>query len=267
MLRRFATVVLLLLLGIAGQAQDAPAPQPPASQQQSAQPPAQQQPSGQQPSAQQPTAPTQENPEEESTSRRKPRPHNYRNWTFNVGGGANLASGTTQTFVKGGGGDADAGVARNYSRYFGFRLDFLWADLPLRASALQLAQAPGASNHVYGLMLDPIFNLPVTKKYTGYFLIGPGYYRRSGKLDSSTAVPGTHCNVFYVWWGSCFNSSLPLNGKFLAASVSEIGLNFGGGVARKVRGNVEVYGEFRYLHGNHNNITTDVRPITIGVRW
>jgi len=38
-------------------------------------------------------------------------------------------------------------------------------------------------------------------------------------------------------------------------------------VARKIRGNVEIYGEFRYLHGKHNNITTDVRPITIGVRW
>lgn len=223
---------------------------------------------GQQPTAgQQPAAPGQENPEEESTSRRKERPRNYNKWTFNIGGGANLPSGTTQTFVKGGGGDAAAGVARNYGRYFGFRLDFLWADLPLRTSSLQAAQAPGASNHVYALTLDPIFNIPVTKKYTAYFLIGPGYYHRSGKLDSSTYVPGSACNAFYIWWGRCFNGSVPLSGNFLKESQNAFGFNLGGGVARKVRGNLEVYGEFRYLHGNHNNITTAVRPVTIGMRW
>ena len=268
MIRKFSAVILLLLVvRVAGHAQDAPPAQQPPAQQPSAQnSPAAQQPA-QQPSAQQPAEPSQENPEEESTSRRKPRPRNYRNWTFNVGGGANLPSGTTRTFVKGGGASADAGVARNYSRFFGFRLDFLWADLPLRTSALQLAQAPGASSHAYGVMLDPIINLPVTKTYSGYFLIGPGYYHRSGKLDSSTAVPGSACNAFYVWWGPCFNSSLPLNGKFLKESQSEFGLNVGGGIARKVRGNLEVYFEVRYLHGNHNKITTDLRPVTIGVRW
>src|SRR5947209_20351642 len=91
------------------------------------------------PETQQPA--TQENPEPESTSRRRARPHDYRNWTFNVGIGANLPGGTTKTFVRGGGAVGSAGAARNYSKYFGFRLDFLWANLPLRASALQLAQA------------------------------------------------------------------------------------------------------------------------------
>ena len=112
MIRKFATVlVLLLLVRAAAHAQEPPA-------------------------GQQPAAPGPENPEDESTSRRKAHPHDYKNWTFNIGGGANLPSGTTRTFVKGGGGVAGAGVARNYSKYFGFRLDFLWADLPLRTSAL-----------------------------------------------------------------------------------------------------------------------------------
>ena len=249
MIRKFAAVfVLLLLVRAAGHAEDAPA--------------------GQQPAGQQPAAPAQENPEEEtSSSRRKVRPHDYRNWVFNVGGGANLPSGTTRTFVKGGGAAAEAGAARNFSKYFGFRLDFLWADLPLRTSALQSAQAPGASDHVYSLMLDPIINIPVTKKYSGYFVVGPGFYHRSGNLDSSTYVPGSACNAFYTWWGSCFNGSVPLSGRFLNSKQNEFGLNLGGGIARKLGDKFEVYGEFRYLHGKHNNITTDLRPITIGVRW
>ncbi len=246
MIRKFAAVLgLTLLMGAKGYAQNPPADQTSA---------------GQQP------ATGQETPEE-APSRRKARPHDYLNWQFNVGGGANLPSGTTRTFVKGGGGAASVGVARNANKYVGLRADFYWANLPLRDSALALAQAPGATDHVYALTLDPIFNIPVTSKYSGYFMIGPGFQHRSGKLDSSTTVPGSPCNTFWDWWGRCFASSVPLNGNFLTSSQNEFGFNFGGGVARKVRGNLEVYVDFRYIHGSHNKITTDVRPVTIGIRW
>ena len=244
MVRKFVVILALVLLaGVTIHAQQAP-----------------QTPNSQQPSAQQ-------NPEAESTSRRKAKPHDYRNWTFNVGVGANLPNGTTKTFVRGGGAVGAAGVARNYSKYLGLRLDFIWANLPLRASALELAQAPTGRDYLYGLMLDPIFNIPLTKKYSAYALIGPSFYRRSGKLDSSTAVPGTECNAFWIWWGTCMTGSIPLNKNFLSTDQNEFGLNLGGGVTRKVGQRVEIYGEIRYLHGKHNNITTDLRPFTIGVRW
>lgn len=260
MIRKFAAVlVLMLLAGAKGYAQDAPAGQQPA-----------QQPAGQpaaQPTAQTPASSSQENPDEESTSRRKSRPHDYRNWQYNVGGGGNLPSGNTSVFVKGGGGVVAGGAARNFNRYFGLRLDGMWADLPLRTTALQAAQAPGGSDHVIGVTLGPIFNIPVTKKYSGFVVIGPGFFHRSGELDSSTFVPGSACNSFWSWWGACFNGSVRLSGKFLNSSENQFGLNFGGGVARKVRGNLEIYGEVRYVHGKHNGVTTDLKPITVGVRW
>jgi opacity protein-like surface antigen len=198
---------------------------------------------------------------------KKIKAHEYKNWTFNVGGGADLGRGTTKTFVRGGGGLAGVGVARNYSKYFGFRFDFQWVNLPLRASALQQGQAPSGSNYVYAFTLDPIISVPVTKEYTAYFLIGPSYNHRAGKLDSSTAVPGSPCNSFYDWWGSCYINSLPINGKFLSESQNEFGFNFGGGLAKKVSRKVEVYGEFRQQHSSHDKITTDWRSVTIGLRW
>jgi len=235
------------------------------AQQDAPQPPAAQQPQAEQPQGQQSSPP--ETPPEEIERPGRKKANQYQKWTFNVGGGASLTNGTTQKYVRGGGGVAAAGVARNYSKYFGFRLDFQFDNLPLRTSALQLAQAPGATNHVYSLTLDPIINIPVSKNWGGYLVFGPGFFHRSGKLDSSSAIPGSACNAFFIWWGHCFNGSLPIDGNFLHSSQNEFGYNFGGAITRKIRPNMDFYVEFRYLHGKHNNITTDLRPITIGIRW
>jgi opacity protein-like surface antigen len=258
-------LVLTILLGAQGFAQTTPAGQTPAA------PPA-----APVPAAQQPAAPTstaqqpasgQEPADEESTSRRKLRPHDYKNWTYNVGAGANVDSGATKTWVRGGGFVGAAGVARNANKYLGLRADFIFANLPLRDSTQELAQATGATSHVFAITLDPIINIPVTKLYGGYVLFGPAFYHRSGHLDSDTTVPGSACNAFWDWWGACSNVSIPLSGSFVNSSQNEFGYNFGGGVARKVPSGVEIYAEYRFMHGSHNGITTDFRPITIGVRW
>jgi opacity protein-like surface antigen len=261
MIRKLATIpqfglttfCLALLMGIATvQAQQTPA-----------------QPPNPQPQAQQPdqSSSSQEASAEETQKAEKTKKNDYKKWTFNVGGGASLTHGTTNDFVREGGGVFAAGVARNYSKYFGFRFDFQFDNLPLRSSALALAQAPGANSHVYSFMIDPIINFPVTKNWGGYVVFGPSFFHRSGKLDSSTAIPGSACNGFFLWWGECFAGSLPLSGDFLGASQNQFGFNLGGGITRKIRPNMDFYAEYRYLHGKHNDITTALSPITIGIRW
>jgi hypothetical protein len=217
-------------------------------------------------------AQTQQQPPEsqqpsEEIGMRKPKGREFNKWSFNVGGGASLTNGNTRNFVRGGGGVAAAGVARNYGAYFGLRLDFQFDNLPLKASALQAAGAPRANDHVYSLMLGPIINIPVGKNWGGYIIGGPAFYHRSGKLDSSSAIPGSACNPFFLWWGHCFVNNLPISGQFLHSSVNQFGEDFGGGITRKIRPNIDFYAEFRYLHGKHGGITTDLRPITIGLRW
>jgi opacity protein-like surface antigen len=264
MIRKCATgsavprLVLMIILAAAAalHAQQVPAQAPAEPQPQTQE----QQPANQQSSSQEAS------PEEIERPTKK-KANEYNKWTFNVGGGASLTNGTTRKFVRGGGGVGAAGAARNYSKYFGVRLDFQFDNLPLRASALQAAQASGATDHVYSLTLDPVINIPVSKNWGGYIVFGPAFYHRSGKLDSSSAIPGSACNPFFIWWGHCFNGSLPINGQFLHSSQNEFGYNFGGAITRKIRPNMDLYVEFRYLHGKHNNITTDLRPITIGIRW
>ncbi len=262
MIGKFATAsavtLLTILLGAQAFAQTSPAEQTPAP----AAPPA----TTQTPAA--PASPSDQEPADEtSSSRRKAKPHDYKNWSFNVGAGASVEGGTTRTYVRQGGIVATAGVARNANKYVGLRGDFIFANLPLRDSALQLGQATGASSYFFGITIDPIFNIPVTKDWGIYLLAGPGFYRRSGSLDSSTAVPGNSCNGFWTWWGACPNVSLPLSGNFQDSGENSFGYNMGAGITRKTPSGVEIYAEYRYTHGSNSGITTDVRPITVGVRW
>jgi opacity protein-like surface antigen len=253
------SLILAILLGAQGFAQSTPSGQTPAAQQPAAVSPAAQTPAAQKPDS------GQEPADEESLRRKKP--HDFRNWDFNAGAGANLDSGTTHNYVRGGGFVGAVGVARNGNKYLGLRADFIFANLPLRDSAQQLAQATGATSYAYSFTLDPIINMPVTKEWSGYVLFGPAYYHRAGHLDSDTTVPGSACNGFWTWWGVCSNVSIPLSGNFVNSSLNQFGYNFGGGVARKMPSGVEIYAEYRFMHGTGNSITTDFRPITIGFRW
>ncbi len=258
MIGKFASALALLssmvLLGATGVSQTAPADQTPTP------PPAAQQPAAQQPD-------TGQEPTEETSPRRRVKPRNYKPWVFNAGLGANLDSGTTKTFVRGGGYDATAGATRNANKYLGLRGDFLFADLPLRQSSLALAQAQSASSYLLALTLGPIINIPVTKDWGGYILFGGSYLRRFGTLSGDTAVPGSPCNTFYKWWIGCPNVSIPISGDFTQSSQNDFGESVGAGITRKMPSGVELYAEFRLMHGSANGTTTDVRPITIGVRW
>ena len=278
MIRKFATIsvgrivqwgiLITILAGVATvQAQQtSPDPQsaPPSQTQQQQPAPAQQQPAQtQQPQGEQ----EQEATPEESAPIHRVKPKLYKNWVYNVGAGANVTSGTTKTYVRSGGPVGAAGVARNFNQYFGLRLDFQFDDLPLRASALQLASSTGGNSRVYALNFGPVINLPFTRTWGAYIVGGVGFYRRAGKLDNSEAIAGSTCNGFFLWWGHCFNGSLPLSGQFLHSSQNDFGEEIGAGVTRKITTNMEVYAEIRQFHGTHAGVTTDLRPITIGVRW
>src|SRR5690348_13473353 len=68
----------------------------------------QQPPSGDQTQSQstgsQDSSSSQQTPQDETMPGRGKKPAPYKKWTFNVGGGASLPSGTTNKFVRGGGG-------------------------------------------------------------------------------------------------------------------------------------------------------------------
>ena len=173
MIGKFATATALRLLILTVLLVGHGFAQAPVTGEAPATPAAPQQPATQQPSTAQSSA-DQEATEEESSSRRK-KPKNFKSWNYNVGLGANVNSGTTKTFVRGGGPLVAGGVARNASKYLGLRADAVFADLPLRQSSLTLAQAGSASSYLFALTLGPVINIPVTKEWGGYLVFGGGY--------------------------------------------------------------------------------------------
>lgn len=277
MIRRFATASVLLLLVLVGLAltgilspravaQSSPADQTPAPV---PAPPTTdaQQPSASTPNAQQPAQKEEEASVDEGIARRR-KAHNYKNWNYNVGAGANVDSGSTKSFVRGGGIGGTIGVARNASKYLGLRADGFYEDLPLKQSSLSLAGATSATSYLLAATLGPVINIPVSSTFGGYLVFGAGFYHRAGSLGSETTLPGSGCTPFWTWWqGTCFNGSLPLNGNFVNTSQNQFGYDIGAGVTRKMPSGVEIYAEFRLMHGSNNGTTTDVRPITVGVRW
>jgi opacity protein-like surface antigen len=271
MIGKFATasalalLVLIILMAAQGFAQTTPAT-PPAAQDPAAQAPPAQAPAAPAQAAQQPASG--QEPADEASLRRKVKPKDFKNWTFNVGAGANVDSGTTRDWVRGGGFGGSIGVARNVNKYLGLRADGIFADLPLRDSTQELVGASGATSYAYAITLDPIINVPVTSLYSGYIVFGGNYVHRAGKLDDDTTLPGSPCNGFWRWWGVCEgNGSISLSNNFVNANENQFGYNFGAGVTRKMPSGVEIYAEYRILHATSNGIASDFRPITIGFRW
>src|SRR5215475_12795166 len=99
MIGKFAAVpgtrvvpVLALFLTILAPAKIVRAQQPPPQPAPAQQPPA--------PTTETPQSSSQETAEEETIGKRKPKVHDYKNWTFNIGGGASMVGGSTDTFVR-----------------------------------------------------------------------------------------------------------------------------------------------------------------------
>ena len=127
--------------------------------------------------AQQPSSPQQPAEEEEESVREgislRKKTHDYKNWNYNVGVGANVDSGKTKTFVRGGGLGATFGVARNANKYFGLRADAFAEDLPLKQSSLSVSGASSATSYLLALTLNRSSTFPLPARSAGMCFSAP----------------------------------------------------------------------------------------------
>jgi hypothetical protein len=104
----------------------------------------------------------------------------------------------------------------------------------------------------------------------GYYVIGGGgWYYRHAKLQNYNPVSGTVCGTYWDWWGfACVGGYVPTDNVLATHGVSSGGVNAGVGFTiRVVDPGLKFYLEARYHYAPSNRISTQVIPVTFGVRW
>jgi hypothetical protein len=93
---------------------------------------------------------------------------------------------------------------------------------------------------------------------------GIGWYHRSGQ--TTTPGVGVICDPYWSWWYGCTIASVDIVTK--SVSSNAFGENVGVGFTYRLgEGHFKMYAEVRYHKADYNNVSTQLMPLTFGVRW
>jgi opacity protein-like surface antigen len=190
----------------------------------------------------------------------------YSKYIFNAGAGPGFNQSRTSDFADtsfhfvGGGGF-------NFSQSIGTSIEYQYYRLSIKDNIAQQASLEDPSGHLDSLSLNGILRVP---NHLGIYGIGGiGWYRRTVHSGQATNVPaGTPCPDIWAWWdipcsGGVTQSATVLNDN----SDDAFGVNMGAGVNFRISGRLKGYTEIRYHHAYHHQISTQVTPLTFGIRW
>jgi len=182
---------------------------------------------------------------------------------FNFGAGISFPQSDLGKFVNNG---ANIVVGGGYAitKRFGVDTEFMWNDLPINSSTLDLLQTPGASARQYAWTFNPIVRIPLGHKVGAYAIGGIGWYHRSG--ETTTPGVGVVCDPYWSWWYGC--SLGTVNFVTGSTSANAFGENIGGGLTVHLgESRAKLYAEVRYHHAGYHAVSTDLLPLTFGIRW
>jgi hypothetical protein len=188
---------------------------------------------------------------------------NYNKFRFNIGGGISFPQGDLGSFVNDGA-NFVVGGGYNFTRILGVDSEFMWADLPINQATKNLLATTGASARQYAWTFNPIVQLPIGHKLGAYAIGGIGWYHRSG--ETTTPGVGVVCDPYWSWWYGCTLGTV----NFVTGSHSgnAFGENIGAGVTFRLgESHAKIYAEFRYHHAGYDRVSTNLIPLTFGIRW
>jgi hypothetical protein len=196
-------------------------------------------------------------------STRMGHPQDPGRWNFNIGGGVGFPQGDLSNFVNTGG-NFVVGGGHNFGRSFSMNGEFMWHDLPINSKTLDTLQTPGASARQYAVTFDPMVRVPLGHHLGAYAIGGIGWYHRSG--ETTRPGVGVICDPYWSWWYGCTIGSVTV----ITGSTSSdaFGENIGGGLTYRFgESNLKFYTEFRYHHASYHKVSTNIIPLTFGIRW
>jgi hypothetical protein len=188
----------------------------------------------------------------------------FHHFTIGAGGGFTAITGRDEGKLDHGGNfEVTGGVF--FNRYFGITGNFMFNQLGITRSELNLLNQPDGNARVYSFTADPTLRLPLGHRWSAYLLAGGGYLRRTVQFTQPTLA---QTFVFDPWWGYFGPGLVPVN-QILGTVTSNSGaVDVGGGVNIPLpRTGFHLYVESRYFHGFTSNTNTQVVPVTVGFRW
>ena len=189
----------------------------------------------------------------------------YSRFRVNVGGGIGYPQKDLNSFVNSSG-HFVAGGGYNFARYFGVDTEYFWQDLPINDRLTQLLKTTSQTVRAqqYAWTFNPIVQVPLGRKFGAYVIGGIGWYHRSGQ--TTTPGVGVICDPYWSWWYGCTIASVDIVTK--SRSNDAFGENVGVGFTYRMgESHFKIYTEVRYHQASYNNVSTQLVPLTFGVRW
>ena len=191
---------------------------------------------------------------------------------LHLGGGIGVPLNPTARFA-GVSGNFQMGAGYNLNKHNSIVGEFMWHALPPNRNSLLPLVKPGlqsihASDNLYALTTNYMFHTEGNR--FGYYLIGGGgWYYRHAQLKNYTVAPGTVCAPAWDWWGYiCRAGFVPSDNVLATRGVSSGGVNAGVGFTVRVTDwGLKLYMESRYHYAPSGHISTQVVPVTFGIRW
>lgn len=185
----------------------------------------------------------------------------YSKFLFNVGGGIGFPQGNLSNFVNDGG-NFVIGGGYGFAKHIGVDTEFMWHDLPINSQTKQALQTPGASARQYAWTFNPVVHTQIGDRFGVYGIGGIGWYHRSG--ETTTPGVGVICDPYWSWWYGCTIGSVNIITG--SRSANAFGENIGGGATVHLTGHFDFYTEVRYHHASYNKVSTNLIPLTFGIR-
>jgi hypothetical protein len=127
---------------------------------------------------------------------------------------------------------------------------------------LEQVGEPGGNVHTWSLTLDPVWNYKTSGRVGGYITGGGGFYRQLTSFTEPAIAQGIFCSYFYCY-PYYYNTTVVVSHY----SSNQGGLNIGTGFTFGHFDHARLFTEARYEWLNTPGRSTQIIPVTFGLRW
>jgi opacity protein-like surface antigen len=158
------------------------------------------------------------------------------------------------------------GGGLNFTPHFGILGEFGYNQLGVTSAVLQREGVPDGQGRIYSLTLNPIVHFNPRGRFDAYIVGGGGYYRRTVEFTEPSLIA---VMAFDPFFGVLFPATIPANTVLGSFTQNKGGLNIGGGISVRVRGdsNAKFFAESRYHYIFTSPVGMGLLPVTFGFRW